>query len=109
MPEAKQKASETKTEITELVGLIKSYALQETVGPLKRIGRALAFGSAAAFMFGIAAVLSLVAVLRVLQGETGHLFAGEWSWAPYLLTIAAAFVILGLAAALGLRNRSETP
>jgi hypothetical protein len=109
MPEAKGKASETKTELTELVGLIKAYALQETVGPLKRIGRTLAFGAAAAFMFGIAAVLSLVAVLRVLQSETGHVFAGEWSWAPYLLTIAAAAVILAVAAALGLRNRSEAP
>jgi hypothetical protein len=109
MPEAKQKASETKTEVAELVALIKAYVLQETVGPLKRIGRMLAFGSAAAVLFGIAAVLSLVAVLRVLQTETGRVFAGEWSWVPYLLTIAAAMVLLGLAAAIGLRKRSEAP
>jgi hypothetical protein len=109
MPRAAKKAGDTKTELTDLVGMLKTYALQETVGPLKQIGRTLAFGSAAALLFGVAAVLTLVAVLRVLQTETGHLFAGEWSWVPYLLTIGAALVLLGLAAALGLRKRSEVP
>ncbi len=109
MPQAKQKAGETKTEVAELVALIKAYVLQETVGPLKGIGRQLAFSSAAAFLFGLAAVLTLVAVLRALQTETGRVFAGEWSWVPYLLTVAAAMVLLGLAAAVGLRKRSEAP
>ncbi|MHB1988338.1 MAG: hypothetical protein ACYCSF_10195 [Acidimicrobiales bacterium] len=103
MRDVKHKAQGTRTEVTELVGMVKSYALQETVGPLKQIGRALAFGSAAALMFGIAAVLFLVGLLRVLQTETGSLFGGEWTWVPYLLTIIAAVVFLGVAAALALR------
>lgn len=107
MPDAKQKVGETRTEVSELISLVKAYALQETVGPLKQIGRTLAFGSAAALMFGTAAVLSLVALLRALQGETGTLFGGEWTWVPYLLTVAAAIIFLGLAAAVGLRSRSE--
>lgn len=107
MPQAAHRMSETKTEVNELVGLVKSYAVQETVGPLKQIGRTLAFGSAAAVVYGIAAVLSLVGVLRILQTGTGRVFAGEWSWVPYLLTIGVALVILGAGAALMLRKRPE--
>ncbi|MGO9559821.1 MAG: hypothetical protein ACLPQS_03380 [Acidimicrobiales bacterium] len=110
MPDAKQKATDTRTEATELVGMIKTYAIQETLGPLKQIGRTLAFGSAAAVLFGIAAVLSLVGLLRALQTETGSVFAGEWTWVPYVLTLIAAIAFLGAAAALVLRSpRSEKP
>lgn len=110
MSDAKDKASGTRTEVTELVGLVKTYALQETLGPFKQIGRVLAFGSAAAVLFGIAAVLSLVGLLRALQSETGTVFAGEWTWVPYLLTVAGGVVFLGLVAALGLRSpRNEKP
>lgn len=104
MSDAKAKAGETKDEAVELLGLVKSYALQETVEPLKTIGRFLAFGSAAAIMFGLAAVLSLVGLLRALQTETGSLFSGEWNWAPYCLTGIAALIFLGLAAAVALRK-----
>ncbi len=97
-----------RTEVAELVEMVKSYVLQETLGPLKHIGRTLAFGSAAAALFGLAAVLSLVGVLRVFQTETGSVFAGEWSWVPYVLTSLTALAFLGAAAAIGLRPpRSE--
>lgn len=112
MPENRPETSGPRVELAELVALIKAYVLQETVGPLKQVGRTLAFGSAAAVMFGFAAVLSLVGLLRALQGETGTVFAGEWSWVPYLLTIIAAVMLLGAAAALGLRSSrsgSERP
>lgn len=99
MSDAKAKAGATSHEVGELVDLLKAYLLQETVTPLKRIGRELAFGAAAAIMFAAAAILSLVALLRALQGETGTLFAGEWSWVPYLLTSVAGCIFLGLAAA----------
>ncbi|MGO9197794.1 MAG: hypothetical protein ACLQK4_11800 [Acidimicrobiales bacterium] len=110
MADTKQKATDARTEVAELIALIKAYAIQETLGPLKRIGRTLAFGSAAAVTFGIAAVLSLVGLLRALQTETGSAFAGEWTWVPYLLTVIAAVAFLGAAAALALRSpRSEQP
>lgn len=105
MPEVKAKADETKNEVGELVNLLKAYLLQETVAPLKTIGRSLAFGIAAALMFGVAAVLSLVALLRALQGETGSLFSGEWNWAPYGLTAIAGLLFIGLAAALTFKKK----
>jgi hypothetical protein len=110
MPDAKQKATDTRTEATELVAMIKAYAIQETLGPLKQIGRTLAIGSATAVLFGIAAVLSLVGLLRALQTETGSAFAGEWTWVPYLLTLVVAVAVIGAAAFVVLRSpRSEKP
>lgn len=110
MPDEQHDSGGPRADVSELVGLVKTYALQETVGPLKQVGRTLAFGSAAALMFGIASLLSLVGLLRALQTETGSVFAGEWSWAPYLITVVAAVALLGVGAAIGLRTpRSEKP
>lgn len=107
MSDAASSAHGTKADVSELIGLVKAYAIEQTVGPLKKAARTLAFGSAAAVTLGIAAVLSLVALLRALQTETGTVFSGEWNWAPYLLTAAAGILFLGLAAALVLRGRSQ--
>jgi hypothetical protein len=96
------------TEVSELVDLLKRYLLQETVEPLKAMGRTLGFGVGAAMMFGIGGVFLLVGVLRVLETETGTFFGGDWSWAPYGLTILAGIAVIGCAAAILLRTpRSE--
>ncbi|HEV8064184.1 MAG TPA: hypothetical protein VGP46_05100 [Acidimicrobiales bacterium] len=101
---ATPKETSTKGEIGEFVDLTKRYVLQETLGPLKSIGRTLAFGSAGAIMFGFASVLALVGVLRVLETETGTRFAGNLTWLPYLITIGAGLLILLLAALILLRS-----
>jgi hypothetical protein len=98
------------SEVSELIDLLKRYLLQETVEPLKTMGRTLGFGAAAAITFGIGGVFLLLGVLRVLETETGTLFGGDWSWAPYGLTIVAGIAVIGFAAALLLRTpRSERP
>ncbi|MGH9172669.1 MAG: hypothetical protein ACRD0Z_17685 [Acidimicrobiales bacterium] len=94
----------TKGDVGEFVDLTKRYVLQETLGPLKSIGRTLAFGSAAAVTFGVASVLGLVGVLRVLETETGSRFAGSWTWLPYVITIGAGVLILLIAAFILLRS-----
>ncbi|MGH9292271.1 MAG: hypothetical protein ACRDZ6_05775 [Acidimicrobiales bacterium] len=94
-------------QVNELVGLVKTYLLQETVGPLKKLAFTVAFGSAAAVLIGIGAIFFLVALLRVLQTETGTIFAGEWSWAPYGLTIIAGVIALSLSAVLLLSGRGR--
>jgi hypothetical protein len=96
--------SSTKGDIGEFVDLTKRYVLQETLGPLKSIGRTLAFGSAAALMFGFASILGLLGVLRVLETETGTRFSGNLTWLPYLITIGAGLLILLLAALILLRS-----
>ncbi|HEX5367265.1 MAG TPA: hypothetical protein VFW63_11470 [Acidimicrobiales bacterium] len=81
---------------TELWGLTKGYARQETVDPLKGIGRYLAYGGAGALVGAVGVLLLMLAGLRALQTETGSTFQGNLSWLPYLIVLVVA---AGLAAA----------
>jgi hypothetical protein len=93
--------------IGDTVDLVKRYFLQETVEPLSRIGRTVGYGLGGALLLAIGLTLSLVAFLRLLQQETGTVFAGNWSWVPYALTtlLAVALIgILGVVASRGLRR-----
>ena len=82
---------------SELFELTKSYARQETVDPLKGVGRYLAFGVAGALALGIGVILLMLAGLRALQTETGSSFTGNWSWLPYLIVLVVATALIGLA------------
>ena len=79
---------------TELWALTKDYARQETVDPLKGVGRYLGFGAAGALLGGVGVILLMLAGLRALQTETGDALDGNLSWLPYLivLVVAAALV-----------------
>lgn len=80
---------------SEFIDLLRRYVLQETLDPLKAAGRNLAVGAAAALIFGVASVLLLVGILRLLQSETGTAFRGDLSWLPYLITIGFGLIMLG--------------
>jgi hypothetical protein len=82
---------------TELWELATSYAKQETIDPLKGLGRFLGYGIGGAIALGIGVLLLLLAGLRALQTETGSTFTGNWSWAPYLIAVAVGLVLIGLA------------
>ena len=81
----------------ELWELAKDYALQETVTPIKDLGRYLGYGVGGALLGGFGVVMLLLAALRALQTETGDTFDGSWSWVPYLIVIAIAAVLIGVA------------
>jgi hypothetical protein len=78
--------------VIELRDLIVAYVRQETVTPIKDLGRYILFGVAGAFLLGFGVVLLGVGVLRLLQTETGTTFRGDWSWAPYGIVFAALLV-----------------
>ena len=92
--------------IGELRELVVTYAKQETVDPLRSLGRFLALGLAGAVLLGLGGVFLVVGTLRVLQEETGGAFDGNWSFVPYVITLAAAAVVVGVAAAVILRSKS---
>ena len=46
----------------------------------------------------LASISLTLAMLRVLQEETGSTFTGNLSWFPYLATRVAAVVVIGLLA-----------
>lgn len=81
----------------ELRDLVVAYAKQETVVPLRNLGRFVALGVAGAVLLGIGLVLLVLAFLRALQSETSR-FAGDWSWVPYGLSLAACAAVALVAA-----------
>lgn len=82
----------------ELWQLVVAYAKQETIEPIKGLGRFLGLGVAGSAVLGLGLVLLILAGLRALQTETGTTFTGNWSWAPYLITLVGCLAIAGLAA-----------
>jgi hypothetical protein len=73
--------------VNELWSLTRDYARQETLDPLKGIGRYLAYGFVGAVLTSIGVILLMLALLRALQTETGSTFHGNLSWIPYLIVL----------------------
>lgn len=77
--------------ITEAVDLVKAYAKQETIDPLKKLGPYLKFGVPG----GVAAALGFfflsLGVLRFMQ-HRGSWVTGNLSWIPYLTAVAFTLV-----------------
>lgn len=84
-------------ELGEVKDLVVAYAKQETIEPIKGLGRYIAFGMAGSLLLSVGLVLLILAGLRALQTETGSTFQGNWSWAPYLITLVGAAVLAALA------------
>lgn len=83
---------------TELWELSTAYAKQETLDPLKGLGRFLSYGLSGALLLGVGVILLLLSGLRALQTETGTTFTGNLSWIPYLIVMVVGLGLLGLAA-----------
>ncbi len=98
MPDRRRDDTSLPNLATDLWDLVRAYAKQETIEPIKGLGRFIAFGVAGSVLLGIGSVLLAVAVLRALQTETGALFDGIWSFAPYLLTLVVCTVVIVMAA-----------
>jgi hypothetical protein len=102
-------ASDTKglpTHVVELKDLVVAYAKQETIEPIKGLGKFIAMGVAGSFMLSIGLVLLVLALLRALQTETGDTLDRNLSWVPYLITLVACAVVAALAArAIGAAKR----
>lgn len=89
----------------DVARLVVAYVKQETIAPIRGLGRFVAFGLAGSALVGLGMLIVLLGVLRLLQEQTGSVFRGNWSFAPYLLTVAAAAVVAGAA----LSARGQNP
>jgi hypothetical protein len=83
--------------VTELKELTISYAKQETIDPLKGLGRFAGYGVGGSVLLAIGLGLLGLSLLRALQTETGDALDGSMSWAPYLITTVVLGAIAGLA------------
>ncbi len=80
----------------EVIEFVKTYAKQETLGPLKGAGSWLAFGAAGAFVLGLGLLLMMLGLLRLLQSEISWAAGGSWSWSAYGITLLVTVVLLAL-------------
>jgi len=78
----------------QLWDLVRAYAKQETIEPIKGLGRYAAMGLAGSVLLSVGLVLLTLGGLRALQTETGDTFAGSWSWAPYLIALVATTIVI---------------
>jgi hypothetical protein len=86
-------------QIGQVIDLVKEYARQETLGPIKGAGRWLAAGAAGAVLLGTGCALLVLGVLRLMQNEFGKSFRGGWTYLlPYLFALVASVAVMGLAA-----------
>jgi hypothetical protein len=79
--------------VNELWETIVTYAKQQTLDPLRQLGRYIGFGVAGALIIGLGLVFLALGGLRALQvelgGHRGHVvvgrghLSGNWSWVPY--------------------------
>ena len=77
--------------------LTVDYVKQETVEPLKGLGRFLGYGIVGSFALALGILLLLIGVLRLLQTETGTALTGHWSWVPYAAVIVLGVFVIGVA------------
>jgi hypothetical protein len=95
--EAKAKAKNPTGDARDLVDLVIAYAKQETLEPLKGLGKRAALGLGGAVLLGIGGVFCSLAALRAMQSETDFFERHNLSYLPYILTV----VILALLSAIG--------
>ena len=88
-----------KADFEGLVSTLRAYVKQETLGPIRGLGRYLGFGLAGTVCFAIAEGFWVLGVVRVLQTTTTT-FRDNLSFVPYLGGVLAsvAFVYLAVVA-----------
>lgn len=85
-------------QVADVITLVKEYAQQETVGPLRGAARWLGYGIGGAVCLGFGGALVVLGVLRLLQNEFADTFDGDWmSLLPYLIALLLSLAIIGLA------------
>ena len=80
---------------SEVVDLVRAYIRQQTVAPLRGVGRWVAFGLLGGTLLVIGLVFLALGLLRGLQ--TVEILEGVWSFVPYFLVLIAGIIVMGLA------------
>lgn len=86
--------------LQDLKDLLVAYAKQETVDPLRNLGRYLGFGLGGMALLTLGTFFLGMSLLRFLQTMVGGVFDGFWSWVPYVIVM----VVFGGAIFLALRR-----
>jgi hypothetical protein len=87
-------------DVRTTIDMVKRYARQQTLDPLRGLGRYVGFGLLGSFLLAIGILLLGMSALRALQFETGDVFDGGWSWVPYVIVAVAMAIVIAIAVAL---------
>lgn len=80
----------------ELKDLLVAYAKQETLDPLKTLGRYVGYGLLGSVLLAVATVFGAVTAVRVVQAETGDHLSGNLSWVPYGAGILLVLLVVAV-------------
>jgi multisubunit Na+/H+ antiporter MnhB subunit len=95
--EARPKAKNPTGDARELVDLVIAYAKQETLEPLKGLGKNALRGLGGAILLGIGGIFCSVSALRAMQSETDWFERHNLTYLPYFLTVGllGVMVVIG--------------
>lgn len=82
--------------LNDLWILCRDYAKQETLDPLKSIGRFLGWGLGGSVTLSLGVLFGAIAVIRGLQTETGAHLTGSLNWIPYVAGLVFTLAAAGL-------------
>lgn len=85
--------------VGEVIDYVKTYARQETVGPLRGAAKWVGYGAGGAIALGLGLSLLLLGLLRFLQSEWSRSAEGRLSWLSYLIVFVVCLALLVLALA----------
>ncbi|WP_116997511.1 hypothetical protein [Desertimonas flava] len=80
-----------------VVDLVKTYAKQETIEPIKGAGKFLGFGIGGALLTALGGSLVLLGLLRLFQTEIERTASGSLSWLAYVMVLVVCLAFLALA------------
>ena len=86
------------TLVRDIGTMVVDYVKQETLDPIRGLGRFLAFGAAGVVLGGLGILLLLLGGIRLLQTETGSAFRGHLSFLPYVFALVVCGAVAGGAA-----------
>lgn len=85
-------------QVTELWELVVAYTKQETVEPIKNLGRFVKYGVLGSLALMVGLPLMVLGLLRAVQAESGDHLTGSLTFIPYLAAAALALLFAGMAA-----------
>jgi hypothetical protein len=88
-------ARDSSISVVELCKMVRDYVKQETLDPLRGVGRWLAWGIVGAISLLFGAVVGLIGLLRLLQAVVFDQPNG-FTWAPYMIVAGFALIFIWL-------------
>jgi uncharacterized membrane protein YidH (DUF202 family) len=82
-------------DLDEIKALALRYIKEETIQPIKEMGRFVIWGALGSLLVGFGYFFLLLGALRFLQDQFTVL-DGTLSWIPYLIVVALAALVMGL-------------